>query len=148
LLRSYRDAAVWILNPWWLNRKLRRGIEGAILPDWQEANSYLKDLEEAFSGTKIGARLPASIDPPHVDRRLAAQSSRFVIFGKDRDLMRTKATRSTRKNKRHVAMITIPQQIIPHIQADLEFCGVTPSLVFPDLKGLCRDICEKCRRQT
>src|SRR2546429_4968115 len=28
---------------------------------------------------------PAAIDPPHVDRRLAAQKSRFIIFGRIRD---------------------------------------------------------------
>jgi hypothetical protein len=140
-----RDAAVWTLNPWWLNRKLRRGIAGPMLPEWEEADSYLRDLEDAFSGHGIIATLPAAIDPPHVDRRLAAQSSRFVIFGKTRDLMRTKAARATRKNKRHVAMITIPQKFIPNIQADLAFCGITPSLVFPDLQGLCRDICGKNR---
>ena len=141
------DAAVWVLNPWWSNRKLRRGIQGPMLPDWKDADSYLKDLEGAFSGEGIAARLPAAIDPPHVDRRLAAQSSRFVIFGKDHDLMRTKPARSGPKNKRHVGTITIPRKIIPNIQADLEFCGITPSFVFPDLAGLCRDICGKCRRR-
>jgi hypothetical protein len=141
------DAAVWALNPWWLNRKLRRGIQGAMLPDWQNANSYLRNLEEAFSGKKITATLPAAIDPPHVDRRLAAQSSRFVIFGKDRDLMRTKSARLGPKNKRHIGMITIPQHVVSEIQANLEFCGITSSLVFPDLDGLCRDICRKCRRR-
>jgi hypothetical protein len=141
------DAAVWIINPWWLNRKLRRGIEGAMLPEWEEADSYLKDLEDAFSGDQITASLPAAIDPPHVDRRLAAQSSRFVIFGKTHDLMRTKAVRSTPKSKRHVAMITIPQKAIPDIQADLAFCGITPAFIFPDLQGLCRDISGKSRRK-
>jgi len=140
------DAAVWALNPWWLNRKLRRGIQGPMLPDWSDADSYLKDLEDAFSGVGITAALPAAIDPPHVDRRLAAQGSRFVIFGKDHDLMRTKPARMVPKNKRHVGMITIPQKIIPGLQADLAFCGITSALLFPDLAGLCHDICRKCRR--
>jgi len=142
-----RDAAVWVLNPWWLNRRLRRGIEGPMLPDWEDAKPYLRDLEKAFSGQGITTTLPAAIDPPHVDRRLAAQSSRFVIFGKDRDLMRTKAARLGPKKRRQVAMIAIPRHVIPGIQAELEFCGITPSLVFPDLDGLCRDICRKCRRR-
>jgi len=52
------DAAVWILDPDWLNRKLRRGIEGAMLPDWSEVGSYLRELEDAFEGKKITASLP------------------------------------------------------------------------------------------
>jgi hypothetical protein len=138
------DAAVWALNPWWLNRQLRKGIAGVILPDWQEADSYLRDLEDAFEGGSIAAGVPAAIDPPHVDRRLAAQSSRFVIFGKTHDLMRTKAARSRSRKKPQVEMITIPRRAVPAIQAEMFYCGITHSLVFPDLGGLCRDICRKC----
>jgi hypothetical protein len=43
-------AAVWALDPTRLNRKLRRGIVGAMLPDWAEAESYLPDLEAGFAG--------------------------------------------------------------------------------------------------
>jgi len=50
------DAAVWALNPWWLNRQLGKDIEGVILPDWQEANPYLQDLEDAFDEGPVGAR--------------------------------------------------------------------------------------------
>jgi hypothetical protein len=139
-----RDAAVWTLNPHWLNRKLRRGIEGAMLPDWKEANSYLKNLEQAFEDhTLATARLPAAIDPPHVDRRLAAQSSRFVIFGVNRDLMQVKAIKSELRRKRHLQMISIPREAIPAIQKELYSCGITHSFVFPDLEGLCREICRK-----
>jgi hypothetical protein len=142
------DAAVWVLNPFWLNRGLRKGIEGAMLPDWREANPYLKELEKAFSDDSITtARLPAAIDPPHVDRRLAAQSSRFVIFGKDKDLMRTKRARSGPKRKRHATMMTIPREAVLKIEDELNYCGITHSLVFPDLVGLCRDICRKCRQR-
>lgn len=143
-----RDAAIWAVDPDWLNRKLRRGIEGAMLPDWKEANSYLKDLEDAFEGTKVTARLPAAIDPPHVDRRLAAQSSRFVIFGVDRDLMKIKAIKSERRRARHLQMLTIPREAVPVIQKELYSCGITHSFVFPDLEGLCREICRKHRRKS
>ena len=51
--KADRDAAVWALDPTWLNRKLRRGIEGVMLHDWSEAQSYLRELEDAFSGVNI-----------------------------------------------------------------------------------------------
>ena len=46
------DAGLWVLDPTWLNKKLYRGIEGAMLHDWSEAESYLRDLEDVFSGVK------------------------------------------------------------------------------------------------
>lgn len=137
------DAAVWVLNTWWLNKKLRRGIEGPMLPGWSESDSYLRDMEDAFSGKAISVRLPAAIDPPHVDRRLAAQGSRFVIFGKDQDLMKVQALRRGPKKKRHIEVITIPKNAINAIQDELENCGVTVSVMFPDLEGLCKDICRR-----
>jgi hypothetical protein len=133
------DAALWMLDPSWLNRKLRRGIEGAMLPDWKEAQPYLPELEAAFEGKEVTLTLPAAMEPPHVDRRLSAQSSRFVIFGTTRDLMRTKAARVARV--RHVGMIRIPKECIKEIQADLDHYGITAASVFPDLTGLCREIC-------
>jgi len=39
--------------------------------DWEEAQPYLLDIEEAFVGSKRGPTVPAAIEPPHVDRRLA-----------------------------------------------------------------------------
>lgn len=139
--KADRDAAVWALDPTWLNRKLRRGIEGVMLHDWSEAQSYLRELEDAFSGVNIRVQLPAAIEPPHVDRRLAAQSSRFVIFGKTQDLMRTQGGRKQRG--RRVGMIRIPKAAIPSLQQDLVHYGITPATVFPDLGGLCQEICSK-----
>jgi hypothetical protein len=86
------DAVVWILAPYWLNEQnsflKRRGVWGPILPSWSEARDYLIDLEVAFGGSGIRRKLPAAIEAPHVDARLHAQASRFVVFGKDRDLAR------------------------------------------------------------
>jgi FRG domain len=141
-----QDAAVWTIDPTWLNNKLGKEVVGAILPDWQEANSYLRDLEEAYEESAVAkVRLPAAIDPPHVDRRLAAQSSRFIIFGLNHDLMQSKKIKSEREKKRHLKMITIPRKSISTIRDELYTCGFTHSFVFPDLQGLCTDICRKHR---
>jgi hypothetical protein len=79
-----------------------------------------------------------------VDRRLAAQSSRFVIFGKTQDLMSTKAARKRRGLR--VGMITIPKAAILSLQEDLVHYGITPATVFPDLTGLCQEICNKWKK--
>ncbi len=140
------NAVVWVLNSWWLNRRSVRGIDGPMLPDWQEAEPYLPDLEAAFADRgAVRVRSPAAIDPPHVDRRLAAQGSHFVIFGANRDLMRMKAARSKRARQRQIARIVIGRRDAPKIRADLDLCGITKPLLFPDLQALCEDISRKCR---
>ncbi len=85
--RNQGDASVWVLDPYWLNHRLFKGVDGPLLPDWQEAQVYLKSLERAFmSAAHVRIQRPAALDPPHVDRRLAVQASHFVIFGKSKDL--------------------------------------------------------------
>jgi hypothetical protein len=93
------DAAVWVLDPNWLNHHLFKGVQGPMLPDWDEAQVYLRDLEDAFTVNEQVRKLrPAAIDPPHVDRRLAVQASHFVIFGKSQNLERMRFVRE--KNTR------------------------------------------------
>ncbi len=140
------NAAVWMLNSWWLNRRSLRSIDGPMLFDWHEAQQYLPDLEEAFAGRdKVRVRRLAAIDPPHVDRRLAAQGSHFVIFGANHDLMRMKATRSKRDRVRQIAKIVVSRRATSDLRADLDLCGITRPLLFPDLQALCDDISRKCR---
>lgn len=140
-----QDAAVWVLNSWWLNRRSIRGIDGPMLSDWDEAQPYLPNLEDAFSGQEVRVRRPVAIDPPHVDRRLAAQGSHFVIFGTNHDLMRMKAARSKRERTRQIAKIIIRRRAARSITADLDLCGITRPLLFPDLQALGDDISRKCR---
>lgn len=142
-----QDAAVWALNPAWLNRHLGRGIEGAMLSDWAEADPYLPDLENAFAGQQVRIHKAAAIDPPHVDRRLAAQGSRFVIFGRSHDLLRAKAARTQRGRRRQLTMIQIDHRAVGSMREDLELCGITRPLLFPDLEALCADICRKSWRK-
>ena len=56
---------------------------GTALPDWEEAEAYLS--EDEFENELLGPKFPLSIDPSHVARRLAAQRSRFTIFGRATD---------------------------------------------------------------
>ena len=133
------DAAVWVVDPYWLNHKLFKGdVVGPMLPDWQEAQSYLKTLEDAFTFTQhVRKSRPAAIDPPHVDRRVAVQASHFVIFGKSRDLARI---RSIKESNCRLAKIIIPKRKVPLIKEQLADCGITYSFIFPDLEALGTEI--------
>ena len=136
------DAAVWLLDPWWLNRRLRKGVDGPMEADWSEAQPYLAEIEAAFAGQGFGPSSPAAIEPPHVDRRLAVQQSRFVIFGRTQDLAKTKGAKEPARTRR-LEKILIPATAIGEIQAELENAGLTISAIFPDLEHLSMELCDR-----
>jgi hypothetical protein len=137
--RNDGDASVWVLDPYWLNHRLfGDNVVGPLLPDWQEAHKYLKSLEDAFTfDQQVGKSRPAAIEPPHVDRRLAVQASRFVIFGKSQDMARISIVK---QKKCRLAKIVIPRGSIDRVKEDLADCGVTYSMVYPDLEALGREL--------
>jgi len=134
------NAVVWVVDPWWLNavnkEVKRKKIEGPMLSDWEEAEAYLPDLEDAFAGDEVKKRFPAAIDPPHVDRRLAVQGSHFMIFGTKPDLARMKDLVGSKKAR--LAKIVIDGAALGQIESELENVGINVSTVFPDLISLGR----------
>jgi hypothetical protein len=138
------DASIWVLDPYWLNHKLIGDVVGPMLPDWSEAQVYLKPLEDSFGlNLQVRKSRPAAIDPPHIDRRVAVQASHFVIFGRSRDLARIRHVKA--KNCR-LAKIIIPRASVRSIQRQLEDCGITYSFIFPDLEALGKEIAASWKR--
>jgi hypothetical protein len=134
------DSAVWAIDPWWLNKKLRLGVTGPILPEYEESSQHLPGLEDAFDGKEVGRQLPVAIEPPHVDRRVAAQSSRFLVFGKTQDLTRSRAVKGEKGKGARVARIRIPASQRPSLVRELADCGIDFSAIYPDLEGLALNI--------
>jgi len=134
---SKNNAAVWVLDPWWLTRKLRLGMRGPLLPDYEISENWLFSLNEAFGGRQVRRALPAPIEPPHVDRRVAAQSSRFLVFGTTEDLVRSKPVR---KKGCRLARIKVPASARKKLKRELDDCGINASNLFPDLEGLAAHI--------
>jgi len=92
--------------------------------------------------TKIRSSRPPSsdsLDSPHVTRRVAAQRSRFMIFGTDPTWL---AELRKRPDSR-IAMISIHASSVVSIKQELRDAGVTESVVFPDLDGLGRELKQK-----
>lgn len=138
------NPAVWVLDPWLYNSSLKRGIRGPVLPDWDEAKRYLYDLDVAFNrGGLTSVSLPAAIEPPHLDARVTAQGSKFLIFGRTHDLARTVWAR--RKNSRLVKVIVDGRRRTA-FRRDLNLCGVNEAALFPDLGALCNQIRRRWRR--
>lgn len=134
------DVVVYALDPYALNALAFKGQKvysrqssGVVAPDWDAAQPWLR--KDRFR-TPIRVRHPLAIDPPCIDARIAAQGSRFVLFGRNRDGL-TNLTDSLRS--RFVAF-TIPAEAVAGISDELRMCGVSYLSLFPDLSGLGRQL--------
>lgn len=140
------DAAVYVLDPSWLNdkameaRQLKDYYTGVALADWPQVQPYLpKEMESR----RLNPDLPLAIDPSHRSPRVAAQRSRFVIFGKDPDGLISVA----KPKDSRLCMIPVAGEEADAIRADLKISGISESTVFPDAEGLGRELqsyWEKC----
>jgi FRG domain len=148
------DSTIYVLDPYWLLRDTKRSssyddakkswnkycrkrkYEGLSKDDWDDI--YLPwDKTERKELPLPPA--PLLWDSPHVSRRVAAQRSRFMIFGSDPEWMsRLADTRGT-----HFQPIHIPKDCMNTIRHELRDAGVTESVIFPDLDGLGREVEQK-----
>jgi hypothetical protein len=81
-------------------------------------------------------RVPVLWDSPHVSRRIAAQRSRFIIFGSDPLWLSKQAARKSSR----IHTIEVPLSSIGEIKGALRDAGVTESVIYPDLDGLGREL--------
>ncbi len=134
------DAAVWMLDPEWLNRRTWKRLdpehsytEGVMLTEWAESDPW---FPVPFGEKPLLVPEPIAIDPPHVARRVAVQHSHFTVHGTRQDgLERLANERDSRLVK-----ITIQQGKAKSILRDLATSGITETTVFPDLEGLSREL--------
>ena len=135
------DAAVWMLDPYQLNRRVI-GREWIIPPSatgvrndkW--AKRVEKWLPIRFSRMRGLPLEPVAIEPTHVARRISSQHSCFTIHGTD-ELALEKL--HNRQNS-CLVKIVIPGSKINDIKKDLRICGINEATIFPDLDGLGRSI--------
>lgn len=127
------NAAVWLLDPKWLNEKA--GIRPNLLIPGNEIDSWLPQDERG----KVKAISPIAVAPPHVDRRVAAQRSQFVLFGLNpaglSDLVSVHDSRLKR--------IEIEGRAASNLFEELTLCGIYETTLFPDLEALARELQEK-----
>jgi hypothetical protein len=126
------DAAVWVLDPAWLN-SVSIKTKLIFLKDSREVKSY---LPFPFRKKKR-PKLPISIDPPHVDRRLAAQRSHFTLHGIV-PLGLEAAKRKSRPSR--LRRIVVDGSKSDEMLEQLAACGISETTVFPDLEGLGREV--------
>lgn len=126
------DAAIWILNPYELNKESRGpGFEG--LPTPEDLGGGYRDLfidndpAEAFGGGAV------AIAPLRHHPRIFNQQGAFTLH-KDLD------TPLDSLYPRAVRMISIPEAAHEEAQDFLRLAGISAFSAFPDLDALARDI--------
>jgi FRG domain len=132
------DSAVWMLDPWWLNKTILND-DVVLSPNHKLAGAYLTEANGQLDenrNTRIIPRDPAAIDPPFIARRVAVQKSRFTIFGHARDgLIRLRDNPNSR-----IVKITVAREKADRMRADLLTLGMSDTGVYPDLHGLSEEL--------
>lgn len=143
---------VYVLDPYWLNTLLKKDADRKdAINRWKKywekhpteveedewERLYLPADEDDLKDPLLDTpKTPMLWDSPHVTRRVAAQRSRFMIFGTDPDWLGKKEN----DKGSHLASLTIPRGSISRIKQELKDAGITESVVYPDLDGLGREL--------
>ncbi len=143
---------IYVLNPYWLLDELEAQPDRAsAISRWKEyaANNphgtsadewerlYLpRDKEDVGNPLLAAPAVPMLWDSPHVTRRVAAQRSRFMIFGSDPLWL----VEVAKKKGSRLDAIKIPAGSIAGVRQELRDGGITESVVYPDLDGLGREL--------
>jgi len=144
-------AVVYVLDPHWLGGhidELRETVkhrkvwdarpENKSIPeddrDAEYENLWLPGSEADFKADPLPNH-PFLLDTEQITRRVASQRSRFMVFGADREFLRSMASDDRAKIRR----LVFPANCIPKIQTDIRDCGITESVIFPDLDGMGRE---------
>ncbi len=128
------DSAVWMLNPWWLNKQ---SLGDYVLPD--AGDPRVADWEPLKEGKALQVRAPVAIKPIHASSRIAAQKGFFTIHGTERDAL-DRLARSHSDQGPQLRKLTIPRQYAAEMRRDLAVAGITETAVFQELDGLSREI--------
>jgi hypothetical protein len=138
--------AVWVLNPWALNRRFTSG--GPVTPGVSShdelMSKYLKQLYTRPDGNDLAQDLkyPVSIDPSFIAQRMLVQHSHFTLHGHDArgldEMMHD--TDLNLGNTLHKVTISTNAEGIRRMRWDLAILGITETTIYPDLTGLGREL--------
>jgi hypothetical protein len=136
--------SVWMIDAYWLAPVLNDVWSGPLLPWSEDAMRYVPALEALIDKNPEARALvpdhPMPIEPPAMHPRVAAQEGRFIIFGKEQDLLDAKVGADD-ENERKPEEFRVRQirfnaiDVDGHLR-DLAQLGISKRTLFPDLAGL------------
>jgi hypothetical protein len=78
--------------------------------------------------------------PPHLDRRIAAQSAWFTLHRYQKEKDQFTPLDKNRKYRSLLTRYTVQRELFQPLRQELRLLGITSASMFPDLVGLCADI--------
>jgi hypothetical protein len=141
---GYYDSAVWMLNPYELNRRVSKKSE-VVSPSAQgvskvDAKRVTPWLRERWSDAKIPEH-PLAIFPTHIARRISSQRACFTIHGSKK----LGFTEFTKGVDPCLTKVIIPGRSVGNMRLSLERMGIDDTTIFPDLEGLGRSLATSYR---
>lgn len=146
---------IYMLDPYWLIRYLdehadRKDAKARWKQYWERHRNevseddwdrlYLPSDEDDFKDPLLMTpETPILWDAPHVTRRVAAQRSRFMVFGTDPGFL----TKLENEPNSRLVSVRVPVGSVNRIRQELKDSGITESVVYPDLDGLGRELKEE-----
>jgi FRG domain len=134
------DAAVWVLDPWWLN-KLAVGVSEVITPSTatgigkEDAMRYKAWLPERFEKVQL-PEFPVAVYPSYTVPRIGTQRSCFTVHGSDPKAFEKLAS----KEDSGLLKIVIPSLHATEIRKQLVLSGIDELTIYPDVDGLGRSL--------
>ena len=136
--------AVWMIDAYWLAGRLSDDWRAPLLPYSEDAAQYvppLKNLiEQRRDAQTLVPKYPMPIEPPAMHPRVAAQEGRFIIFGRNRELLdqKIKLERDSNCEEEEIRVRQIKFRVSDHhaVLRQLAQLGVSRRTLFPDLAGL------------
>lgn len=125
------DPAVWVLNPWETNRCLADLGDIICVSADKRMKRYLPAPWEADNLPEKPAALQAQLN----SKRITAQRGVFTIHGSSR-----KGLEEFQKLGDSLVKVEINYMEAAIMFDHLVMAGITDSVLFPDLEGLCREL--------
>jgi len=135
------DAAVWAINPLWLNGKTVNRY-ALVEPSFDPvAAAFMVDAVHAsLEGNKEGGASPLlsiAVRPPWVSQRMFAQRSLFTLHGSQN--IPIEQYPFVRRNS-PLCRIVIAQNERKDFLVGLRSCGIMETTIYPDLDGLAKEL--------
>jgi hypothetical protein len=131
-----RSPVVWMINPVELN-SFSIGKRLILLAQRDQGRTY---IHRAFAGSEFQYVHPAAIYPNNVHLRMAAQRSRFTIFGASDAPLEDQLADSPVIRAGYLKKYSFDPKEHTNMASELHMYGISKSTVFPDLDGLAEEI--------
>lgn len=134
------DATVWILHPWSLNNVSigQRTIPTSSHPDLVDYTLPPPHLVDR----KIKAHFPVAVRPLRNSPRIVAQKGTFTIHGYNEKPLNQLIEECNSKGGKQIQLysLTIDGKSKLKILKELYLAGISYSVIFPEMQGICNDI--------